>query len=66
MAAAALIQSLAWEFPYAVGTALKTKTKKLPHGFLPFHCKFYVQYNAEISKGDKWMKGSVNPFIERQ
>ena len=29
LAAAALIQPLAWELPYAVGTALKKKKKKV-------------------------------------
>ena len=31
LAAAAMIQSLAWELPYATGVALKSKKKKVLH-----------------------------------
>ena len=34
LAAATLIQSLAWELPYASGVALKKKEKKIKHLFV--------------------------------
>lgn len=48
-AAVAWIQSLAWEFPYAEGAAIKIKTKTKTHIlFFSFFLVFQIFYNKYI------------------